>query len=342
MKIPSFADSFEVLCLQAGHNGRAEVLFGTSFKRAIPTLRPFIVGKTFPSVYLEFPLKGEPFLDITVLYDQLEPHTSIDSPAAAGTEPMLDWFAGVGEQYENVSCGFELDTKNEQLSAAGVHFQPRRSIELVEPFCQAIGEPERAALYLNQAERMPPGWSLSFFGLFRGRPGSPLRVCGYLGNDERDTCAEDPRHLAAVFDEIGFTAYDDAMLDQAAALMTAAPGGLDFQFDVYPNGKLGDVFALDIQFEIKQPESVMASFENGDAARIMKLIESIGAADERWKLSAEAAFARALPVETADGNLARFAFTLMPQWVKVRWRDRALQNSKLYYLGTTTLFDDAQ
>jgi len=333
VKAPTYADSFEVLCLQAADEGRGEVLFGDSVKRARAAIRPFMVGREFPGSYLEFPLAGDPFLDVTVLYGDVGPDCHVDSPAAPDADELLEWFASARERFENVSFGFELDTKNEEIGAAGVHFQPRGHTELVEPFCQVIGEPERAGLYLDLAKRMPEGWPLSFFGLFRGRPGSPLRVCGYLDSDEKNACAKDRLHLAAVFDELGFSAYDDTMLEQASTLMGATSGTVDFQFDVFPDGKFGEVFALDVQFGIEQPEAVQASFTNGRGARVMNLLESWGAADERWKLGVEATFARALPVEQEDGTPGRFAFTLMPQWVKVRWRNTVLQNSKLYYLA---------
>ena len=333
MKAPSHADAFEVLCLQAADDGRGEVLFGSSLPRARAAGRSFMVGKGFPNVYLEFPLAGDPFLDVTILYNDAGPDVHIESPAVEDADALFNWFEPVFAHNNNVTFGFELDTKNEPIGAAGVHFQPRRNSELVEPFFQAIGEPERAQLYLDLEKRMPEGWPLSFFGLFRGRPGSPLRVCGYLDTNEHRTCAEDRQHLAAVFDEIGFTAYDEAMLEQITTLMNATSGSIDFQFDVYPDGKLGDIFAIDLQFEIEQPEAVLTSFTSGRGARIMGLLESWGAADKRWKLGAEAAFARSIPVEQEDGTYGNYAFTLMPQWVKARWRNTVLQNAKLYHLG---------
>ena len=78
MKALSHADAFEVLCLQAADDGRGDVLFGDSLPRARKALRPFMVGERFPSVYLEFPLLGAPFLDVTVLYAALEAGTRID------------------------------------------------------------------------------------------------------------------------------------------------------------------------------------------------------------------------------------------------------------------------
>lgn len=337
MTIPTLPQAFEVLCLQAADEGRGEELFGESFARARVVGQPFMVGTSFPDVYFEFPLAGEPFLDFTVLLHELEPGTRIDSPAASGTEAMLDWYATERANESSISCGYELDTKKSELAQAAVHFQPRTHIELVEPFCEVVGEQERAHLYLGLAERMPKGWPLSFFGLFRGRPGSPLRVCGYMDRAEKAACAADPSHLREALDAIGFTSYDPTMVAQVSTLLAATPGGVDFQFDLYDDGSLGNTFAIDAQFAIEQPELVRSSFADGPASQVMGLLEQWGIADERWHLGAQAAFARALPVEKDDGTTGRFAFTLMPQWVKARWTDATLQPSKLYMLGSSGL-----
>lgn len=70
---PTHEDSLQVLLLQAADEGRGEVLFGESLKRVAREAAPFLVGRRFPSIYLECPLSGDPFLDITVLYTILEP-----------------------------------------------------------------------------------------------------------------------------------------------------------------------------------------------------------------------------------------------------------------------------
>lgn len=299
-----------------------------------------MVGEEFPSVYLEFPLIGEPFLDVTVLYGALDPGTSIESEAAAGTQGVLDWFSGASDTNDDISFGFELDTKESELPAAAIHFQPRRQKELVRPFCEAIGEPERADLYLGLSERLPKRWPLSFFGMFRGRPNSPLRVCGYLDKREVGICGRNPGRLSKVFDSIGFEAYDRTMLAQASELLATSRVGTDFQFDIHADGRLGDTFALDIQFGIEQPHAVQASFETGIAGTIMRRLEQWGAADERWRLAPEAAFARSIPMERDDGTIGRYAFTLMPQWVKARWKSGVLQQAKLYYIAKAGFTDD--
>ena len=341
MKTPSNAYAFAVLCLQAADEGRGDVLFGESLARVQDSVAPFMLPGKFPGVYLEFPLIGDPFLDVTVLYQEIDSGLRIDSAAAEGTGAVLDWYAAARKEHEEISFGFELDTKEPQLPMAAIHFQPRSHIELVEPFCRTIGEPDRAKLYFDTNQRLPESWSLSFFGMFRGRPRSPLRVCGYLDCDEVAACAADPKRLRDVFEAVGFTAFDDAMIEQARAALGASPGNeIDFQFDVYPDGSLGDTFAFDIRFGIKQPEEVIESFENGVAGRAMRLLEDWGLADERWHLAPEASFARAIPVEREDGSMGRYSFTLLPQWVKVRWKNGVLTPSKLYFLGSAGFLDD--
>ena len=340
MTVPSMADSLAVLLLQAADNGRGPMLFGDSLARARAQAAPFMVGGDFPNTYLEFPLIGDPFLDVTVLYKDLDPGVTVDSPAAEGSEAMLAFQAEAYERFEDVNCGFELDTKAPELPRAAIHFQPRKHRELVAPFCEAIGEPERAQTYLDFNERLPEGWELSFFGLFRGRPGGAMRVCGYLPADVKEACVQDPGYIGKTFDEIGFSAYDEHMLSQVSQLMRVTPGGIDFQFDVYPDGHLSEVFAIDAQFGIEQPEAVMTSFTDGPGAAVMRQLQDWGVADGRWRLGAEAAFARALPVVLEDGSVGRFAFTLMPQWVKARWINGVLQPSKLYLLGHAGLLGD--
>lgn len=340
MRVPSHADAFQVLLLQAADEGRGPALFGESLQRARDAVPPFLVGEEFPEIYLEHPLAGEPFLDVTILLHQLEPGMRVESPAAGEHATMLDWYADARRENGDICCGFELDTDEVTLPPAAVHFQPRSHMELVRPFCEAAGDRERADLYLDLAARMPDSWPLSFFGMFRGRAASPLRVCGYLGHAEKDACAQDPDHLAEVFDAIGFTAYDDAMLSQVSTLMADSPGPVDFQLDVYPDGSIGDTFAVDLQFETDQPEVVRSVFEDGAGTLVMKRLESWGIADERWKLAIESTFARALPVELDDGGTGRFAFVLMPKWLKVRWADTMLRPAKLYHLAKAHLADD--
>ena len=342
MNVPSNSLACRTLFLQAAENGRGPLLFGDSLERACRAVLPFLEGVQFPEIYLEFPLAGEPYLDVTMLYGKIRPGTRFDSPAAAGTEAVLDWYAGVRADCKDLSFGYELDTGKASPGPAAVHFQPRWHTELVMPFCRALGREDAGRLYMETADRMPEGWPLAFFGLFRGRADAPLRVCGYLDPKEQQRCAEDPSRLKTVFDEIGFRAYDGPMLRQIAEVFAAAPGTVDFQFDILPDGTAGSMFALDVGFCKEQAEQIRSSFLDGPFSKVIGLFESWGAADSRWKQVSGIAFTRSVPVVDEDGRLQPFALLIQPHWIKIRWKGGVIQPSKVYCLAYAGFVDPSE
>ena len=330
MMLLTHAQAFEVLLLQAADAGRDAALFGSAAHRVRDAALPFLIGEKFPEIYLEFPLAGEPFLDVTLLYGELEEDARIGSPLAAGCEGVISFYARERAKDASIGFGFEIDCSSPHPSAAGVHFQPRSRIELVVPFCEAVGSSEKAALYLAQNERMPQGWPLAFFGMFRGRADSPLRVCGYLKEGERRACGADPARLARAFEQAGFSAYDKAMLAQVACVLGLAPADADFQFDVLADGSLGDMFAIDVRFDSMSSVDVCKSFASGAGAAIMAKLREWGIADGRVAHVADMAFTRGVDLWADDGSSAPFGFSLVPGWLKVRWRGGVLQPAKMY------------
>ena len=330
MKIPAHTQAFELLLLQAARDGRDAALFGGAADRVRDAVLPFLIGEKFPEIYLEFPLGGEPFLDVTLLYGELGEDAHINSPLASGCEDILSFYARERAKDEQITFGFEIDGADPAPSAAGVHFQPRSRTELVLPFCEAAGSPEKAELYLAQDGRMPQGWPLSYFGMFRGRKGSPLRVCGYMEERERHACAADPAYLGRALDQAGFSAFDTEMLAQAARILELAPAYVEFQFDALADDSLGDMFAIGVHFDSLPSAEVRRSFADGAGASIVAQLQEWGIADDRVAHVAEMTFTRGMYLQSDDGSLKPFGFSLIPTWLKVRWRGGVLEPAKLY------------
>ena len=318
-----------MIFMQAADNGRKEVLFGDSFDRAYEAAIPLVKDMLAPSIYLEFPLKGDPFLDLTVLYGDIPEGAVIDSPYIPDTEGMLEWYRKTREHQTQFNIGFEIDTKIPDRALSSIHLQFHTHDDLVMPFCEAIGEEQYGKLCMDVQKRMPEGWHLAAFGLFRGRPGTPFRVAGYVSQSEKKKCIESAEHLAGVLDSVGFTAYDDRMLSEVRELFKIAPLTVDYQFDVYPDGSIGNSLMIDISIGKDNGSQARESFENGRNAGIMKFLEGWNIVDDRWKTCGDMAFAKLLPTGQA--------VILLPQWVKVRWKDKTLQPAKMYCQGCTKL-----
>jgi len=329
MRKPSPAEAFDALYVLASGNGRDEALFGDSFELAQPAFRRTLIGDGYPSAYLEFPLLGEPCFDFLTVYAAVEPGSRFAPGAGFGYQNMFDWFSGVGKPDGSVSCGIECDTSTGDTTTAGVYLQQRAHTELVAPFLDSIDEGDRTQTYLDVLSRMPEGWPPSYVGLFPGRAGTPMRIGGYMRNDELQRCADDPSYLRARFQQIGFSAFDAPMLERCSEFMRIAPS-VDFQFDTMPDGTFGDTFGLSLSFNETFPREARACMETGYGSTLMQTLQEWGLADDRWKMIAGAAFARHVGYEREDGSEGRFALCIRFNFAKVKFKDCEPQPAKFY------------
>ena len=326
---PSQMTVFDALCSIAAADGRGEALFGNSFDLARIAYERALIGDGYPEVYLEFPLLGSPGFDLLAVHSTVRPGSRFASGAGFGYQAMFGWFSGVCDMGGNASCGFELDTSVGETERAGVYLQYRKHSELIGPFLDSIGEGARMESFLTVAGRMSEDWPAAYVGLFPGRVGTPLRIGGYLGQDMQTACASDPALLAAQFDQIGFTAYDGEMLTKCSTFMSLAPS-VDFQFDIMPDGTLGEVFGLSLSFNETTLRQERACMESGYGAQICRTLQEWGLADERWRLIAGATFGKHVPFYRDDGSQGRFALGCMFNYAKVKFADAVAQPAKFY------------
>ena len=329
MKKPSQMEAFDALYAIAARDGRGEALFGNSIELARPVYERTLIGNGYPIAHLEFPLLGSPCFDMLSVHSRVTPGARFAPGAGFGCQGMFDWFAGILEAGERASCGIELDISAGETERAGVYLQQRSCHHLVAPFLESVGETGRTQSYLDVLARMPEGWPPSYVGLFPGRPGAPMRIGGYLDQAELDRCTDEPSHLGERFRAIGFTAFDAPMLERCAEFMRRAPS-VDFQFDIMPDGSLGDTFGLSLSFNETLPREARACMESGYGAKIMQTMQDWGLADERWKLIAGAAFARHVGYEREDGTEGRFALCIRFNYAKVKFKACEPQPAKFY------------
>ena len=330
LRKPSPMMAFDALYDLAAGDGREEALFGNSIELARPAYEKTLIGEGYPHAYLEFPLMGEPRFDLLSAYEKVEPGAKFAPGAGFGYQAMFDWFSVHERRDGNTcSCGFELDCGDGETEKAGVYLQQRAQHELVEPFLESVGEAARAQGYQDALARMPEGWSPAYVGLFPGREGTPLRIGGYLSHQAKSACADDSAALGRSFDAIGFSAYDNDMLERCAELMALAPA-VDFQFDIMADGQLGTTFGLSLSFNETMPREARACMEHGYGARLMGKLENWGLADGRWKLIADAVLAHHVGFAREDGSEGRFALHVLLNYAKVKFTDGESHPSKFY------------
>ncbi len=330
MNLPSQTEAFELLYAIASADGREETLFGGSIRDARAAFGKMRIGSAYPAVYLEFPLLGPPCFDMLTVYGSVGRDDRFAPGGGFGYEKMFRWFSGLPEQ-SGCSCGIELDTGSGDTERAGAYLQFRARTRYAEAFLDSLGESGRTKGFYETVRRLPEGWPPAYIGLFSGREGTPLRVGGYMEQEQKEAAARDPALLGEQFRRIGFEAYDPDMLKFCAELMAMAPG-VDFQFDILPDGSLGDVFGLSLSFNEVAPSRSAACMESGFGARLMRRLQDEGLADGRWEKIAGAAFAKGLPAETEDGNRVLFAAMVRLNYAKVKFRCGKPAPAKFYLM----------
>lgn len=81
-----------------------------------------------------------------------------------------------------------------------------------------------------------------------------------------------------------------------------------------------------------KPREARECVEVGYGARLMGALERWELADERWRLIADAAFARHVGFEREDGTEVRFALCALFNYAKVKFTNAQAQPSKFYLM----------
>ena len=147
ISIPSNELACQALFLHAADEGRGTDLFGENWQETLDRVLPFVKGVPFPVLYLEFPLAGDPYLDVTALYSEIESGTRFRTEAAAGTEKMIDWFTQVSAQHDGLCFGFELDSNCSASAPAAVHFQNGKAYISITDRGETIPEAELPMIF---------------------------------------------------------------------------------------------------------------------------------------------------------------------------------------------------
>ena len=329
MIIPGPLTIFDFLYEKAAADGREKALFGNSVVPARLFAERSQIGDILPSYYLEFPLSGPPSFDLMTVYGgELPPGVRFAPGAGYGYQPVFDWFSTLPAGH-GASCAITMDTGRGETERAGIYLQQHHRTDLVAPFLDTMGEhrriPSVTGLIGRMRENLPP----AYVGLFPGREGAPVRIGGYWDRNFTKAASEDPALLRSCFDRIGFPAYNPSMLHCCAQLLSLVPES-DFQFDLYPDGSLGDLFGLSLSFNDVLPRAAAECMENGFGASVMTLLEQWGLTDDRRHRIAGAPAGIAVPMEDRDGSPISLALTIRFNFAKVKFKAGLPVSAKFY------------
>lgn len=313
-------------------HGRGEELFGDVREAARLFFSRVWLPETLPVLYLEFPLRDDPYLDLLAIYEQVPVGARFSTGGGYGYQAAFDWFSGL-DASQKAAMGIELDLSRGITEQGGIYFQQRKGLSLLDDFLATVDQGWRADAYRQMSDRMPRGWPPSYVGLFPSRLGTPMRMGGYLSKPMHRRCQGDPAFLGSRLSQMGFSAHDRTMLERCASLMGLVPA-VDFQFDLAPDGSLTDTFGLSLSFGRCALREVGECFSSGYGAQVMGLLEGWGLADDRWRLIPSMTFAKGVCLRNRDGREERLAICVRLNYAKVKFVEGVAQAAKFYLAAT--------
>lgn len=318
---------YEVLYSLAADEGREGPLFGSSAPLARAAFERSLIGDGFPTIWFELPLAGEPYFDLHIAISRKDLHSGVNFLPGAGNgyDELFRWYA----EEEPGGCGlaFAFDTGAGKIDAPAVHVNVNGSplSDTHRFFDLAAGE-DAAARYDGFASKLPEDWWIWYTGVHPGRPGVPVRVDCFVRDERKAAYAQDFGLFEQDLASVGFEATSPALYDLLAPILES-PFGLELQFDVLDDGRLGPTLGISAQFLLSAAKKMRPSFEEGGAAaELLRKVEALGLADGRWRLIPETMYSTCVSL---DGKT--LALYCMPTFVKLRLRSGVPLDAKVYF-----------
>lgn len=345
---------YDIIYSLAAMDGREAALFGDYAPAAREAFSRSLVGESFPEIWLEIPLTGEPWLDFHALTSRKdiadetgaasEPSdtNTLDAASELETRSPKITFSGQGEDYANALAWFaaqephkvrqialSYDTHLNDVDHPAVQLLVNgKDLEVPVGFLKAAGRPDAEASYRAFAASMPANWYACYVGVFPGRQSassSPwVRVECIVGDKSQRAYAEDAGALRNDLAAIGLERFEDGAIEDIQTL-ARSPFPLELQFNIGADGAALPTVSASVRF---QPEDWTDSARTTEIMRLASWLQSRSLADGRCVQLAKTTYAK-----RATRNGESVLISCFPAFVKLRFSEGEPTFAKAYLMA---------
>ena len=322
---------YDIIYALVARDGREAALFGDSAPAAREAFSRSLVGNSFPELWFESPLAGDPWLDLHALvsYGDVAEGDAVFSGQGGVYADALAWFASqprgavrqLALSYD--SHAGDVDNPAVQLLVGG------SDVSVPLGFLEAVGRSDAKQAYRAFVESMPESWYACYVGTFPGRHAADgqrwLRVECIVGDIMQQAYADDVAVLRDHLSCVGVTWLDDDELREMQEL-ARSPFPLELQFNVDARGKAQPVVSASVRFNSNDWMDLQRRMLVG---RLISKVQDWGMADERWEQFSGTVFAKRL----TQGDEACL-ISCIPAFLKIRWREGEPPCAKAYLVAT--------
>ena len=162
---------YNIIYALAARDGREAVLFDSNYAAlAREAFAKSLAGNYFPELWFEFPLKGDPWLDLHALVarEDLNPQMVFDPNTCGGVPDVFAWFAK--QDYSARQLALSWDTSSGDTCDPAVQLLRRAdNTRLTCDFLVAAQRSDAVAAYEAFEGRLPESWFACYTGVFPKR-----------------------------------------------------------------------------------------------------------------------------------------------------------------------------
>ncbi len=320
---------YDIIYALAAKDGRESALFGTCAPVAKEAFCRSLVGDTFPELWFELPLAGDPWFDLHSLVSHADiAGTNVRYAGHEGRyDDALTWFASCEEGVRQLAMSYDVSSGDIDCPAVQL-LVDRRGSDVVGGFLGAVGRPEALDAWRTFCRNMPDSWYACYTGVFPGRVQRAfapfLRMECIVNAAMRHEYVRNGPALAGHLRDVGGFWANDTLVVQCQQLVTS-PFPFEFQFDVQEDGSAGPTLGASVRFHTAD---WMDAGARGSMAQLMDRVSSWGLADDRWRLLADMVYAKRVTLD--DKAVSLYCY---PAFLKLRWRDGAPLDAKAYLIA---------
>lgn len=323
-----FSLLYDIIYSLAARDGRVDTLFGKSAPLAHEAFVHSSPCDTFPELWFELPLLGDPWFDLHVLThrDSLSSDMTFVDETTGGYSTAFEWFS---HQSDVRQLALSWDVGSRGATSPAIQLLMKRS-NLAESsaFFEVVGRAEAIEGYETFVRRLPRGWFACYAGTFPDRSDAPVRVECIPGPSQQQAYARAAGMLRHDLRMVGMDEPGDTLVSQCQEL-ARTPYQFELQFNVTDDGRADDTVSASVRFMPPTSSDREKSFDpQGGTKALVQQIKSWGLADERLDVLRDVTFSK----RASLGNES-FLLYCFPAFIKVRWRDGNPIDAKAYLMA---------
>ena len=325
---------YKILITHMSRNGCKENFVG-DLKLSEVAFANSLIDDAFPILYYEMHLQGKPRTDFHVSISGKSIHACNNFPANLGGgdyEKVFEWYKNTPGHRDLI---FSYDVSEGRTDSHTLHMFFELPFTYIKEYFKVMGS-EESTEYLKEFElRVPKDWSHIYYGLFKGRAASPVRLDYFVNEEQQRIYAEDISIFGAHLKNLGFNAVNEEFLQRCKEIANL-PFQMELQFNVLGVNKLDSTIGVSSTlapsnaFCQRNSVQVRELFsEGGNGYDLMKKIESWGLSDSRWQYIKAVSFNKYLRLGKVSLHILN-----LPIFLKVRWREGKMLDAKLYFIAS--------